>query len=83
MYEIVLENPAEKFLKKLDREIQQRIINKLKELKNNPLLGVPLVGNLSGMYKLRIGNYRVIYAVKNEKMIILVLRIGHRKNVYD
>ncbi|MCX6746551.1 MAG: type II toxin-antitoxin system RelE/ParE family toxin [Candidatus Pacearchaeota archaeon] len=81
MYEIILENPAEKFLKKLDKNTQRRIINKLKELQDNPL-GIPLIGNLSGMYKLRIGDYRTIYAVKNEQLIILVLKIGHRKNVY-
>lgn len=83
MYEIILENPAEKFLKKLDKNTQRRIINKLKELQDNPHLGIPLIGNLSGMYKLRIGDYRTIYAVKNEQLIILVLKIGHRKNIYD
>lgn len=83
MYEVILQKPAERFLKKLDKENQRRIINKLKELERNPKLGVLLVGNLAGLWKFRIGDYRAIYQIKNEELIVLVLDIGHRKNVYD
>lgn len=83
MHTIILENSAEKFLKKLDKPEQIRIRNKLKELENNPQLGIPLVGNLAGLWKLRIGDYRAIYQIRNQELIILILKIGHRKNIYD
>ncbi len=83
MYEVILQKPAERFLKKLDKDNQKRIVNKLKELENNPKLGVPLVGNLAGLWKIRIGDCRAIYQIRNEELIVLVLNIGHRKNIYD
>ncbi|GAJ15690.1 unnamed protein product, partial [marine sediment metagenome] len=48
-----------------------------------PELGKPLVGNLSGLWSLKFGNYRTIYQIKHQELLILVLKIGHRKNVYS
>ncbi len=83
MYKIILQNPAEKFLKKLDKKEKIRIIKKLKELKRNPEIGIPLTANLTGLWKLRIGDYRAIYAIKDQELVVLVLKLGHRKNIYD
>jgi mRNA interferase RelE/StbE len=83
MYNIEFDKKAVYFFKKLDKSAQERIAKKIELLKNNPHLGIPLVENLSGLYKLRIGNYRVIYKIKNEQLIILILDIGHRKNIYN
>ena len=83
MFEVILQKSAERDLKKLDSSIQKRIIDKLFELKENPLLGIPLTGHLSGLRKLRIGDYRAIYQIRNQELIILVVKIGHRKNVYE
>ncbi len=82
MYEVTLDTLAKKFLKKLDKENQKRIIKKLKTLSKNPRAGKFLVGNLSGLYKLRIGNYRAIYKIFQDKLIVIILNIGHRKNIY-
>ena len=68
MHKITLQEPAKRFLKKLDKSIQKRIITKINELKKNPYLGKPLVGNLSGLRRLRIEKYRAIYQIiKNLK----------------
>jgi len=83
MYEIIFQNPARNFLKKLDKENQVRIIRKLRELSNNPRLGKPLVGKLSGLWSLRVGKYRLLYDVRREELTILIIDIGHRKNIYD
>lgn len=83
MYEIIFRNPAKRFLKKLDSHDQKGILDKIEKLKYNPELGKPLVGILSGLWKLRYDKYRIIYQIKNQELIILVLNIGHRKNVYD
>ena len=83
MYRIILQKPADRFLKKLEKTEQRRVIKKLKELRENPYIGVPLVANLSGLWRLRMGDYRVVYQIKNEELIIMVLKIGHRKNAYE
>jgi mRNA interferase RelE/StbE len=83
MYSLNLHKDAIAFLKKLDKFEEKRILNKLDDLKDNPELGKPLTGNLAGLWSLRIGKYRALYRILNDKLIILVLDIGHRKNIYD
>jgi len=83
MYKLDFDKKALKFFKKLDKFSQERIGKKLENLKLNPQLGESLIGNLSGLWKLRIGKYRVIYKIVENKLLILVLDLGHRKNIYD
>jgi len=83
MYGVILQKPAEIFLKKIDKFERDKIIKKLKNLKDNPELGKPLTGNLAGLWSLRIGDYRAIYQIRKSELLILVLKIGHRKNAYD
>lgn len=83
MFEIALKNPAKRFLKKLDKQDQKRIVKKLKELKQSPELGKPLVGRLAGLWTIRFGKYRAIYQIRKNELLVLVLRLGHRKNIYD
>lgn len=83
MFEIRLESPAKRFLKKIDTQEKIKIIKKLKELKSNPKLGKPLIGKLAGLRSLRIGKYRAIYQIKQDRLLIFVLRMGHRKSIYD
>ena len=81
-YQVIFSDLALKQLRKLDREIGQRIISSLERIRIRPDAYVKkLVGD--GGYKLRVGSYRVILDIDREKLIILVLRIGHRRNVYD
>ncbi|MEK0337645.1 MAG: type II toxin-antitoxin system RelE/ParE family toxin [Nitrosopumilus sp.] len=82
MYKIIFKSPAKRFIKKLDRETQKIILKKIRQLEKNPRLGKPLVGSLSGLWRLRTYKYRVVYQIKNEELIIYVLNIGHRKEVY-
>ena len=81
-YQVIFSDLALKQLRKLDREIEQRIISTLERIRIRPDAYVKkLVGDEG--YRLRMGNYRVILDLDKEKLIILVLRIGHRRNVYD
>lgn len=72
---------AEAQIKKLDKSLQKRIISKLERIRVRPfsyvkkLIGVP-------EYSLRVGDYRIILDIVEGKLIILVLELGHRKNVY-
>jgi mRNA interferase RelE/StbE len=81
-----LDPRAVKELKKLDKEIQRRIIDFLKEKlethENPRRIGAPLAGKLSGLWKYRIGDYRLVCQINDGMVEILVIHLGHRKNVY-
>jgi len=80
-YKVEYKQSVIKDLRNIDKSTARRIVEKIEsELGENPDKGTPLSGQFSGLYKYRIGNYRVIYS-KTENGI-LVLRIGHRKKVY-
>ncbi len=69
-------------LRRLDKPIASRIVAKLeRELSQNPHAGIPLSGEFRGLFKFRVGDYRVIYAKVSDG--ILVVRIAHRKDVYQ
>lgn len=82
-YELLLSQSADNFLNKLETNTAKRIRNKLLQLKENPELGKPLVGRLTGLWSLRMGNYRTIYEIEHNKLHIFIVQIGHRKNVYE
>lgn len=82
MYEIEFSETAEKQFKKLERTVQERITSTLERIRFRPeAYAVKLVG--SDAFKLRVGNYRIIMDIHKEKLLILVIKVGHRKNVYD
>lgn len=81
MYEILLSETALKQLKKLEKDIQERIISTLERIRIRPEAYITkLVGDPG--YKLRAGDYRIILDVDKNKLLILVIKIGHRKRVY-
>jgi mRNA interferase RelE/StbE len=82
---IVFDKKAQKELTKLDREVQRRIIFELDNISilDNPrLLGKALTGSLAGLWRYRIGNYRVVCQIHDGKLQVLVIKIAHRKEVY-
>ncbi|MBI4208340.1 MAG: type II toxin-antitoxin system RelE/ParE family toxin [Deltaproteobacteria bacterium] len=80
-YNISYKASIEKDLKRLDRPTISRILKKLEQvLGNDPSAGEPLVGEFKGCFKYRVGDYRIIYTKTMDG--ILVLRIGHRKEIY-
>ena len=80
-YAILLHPKANDFLKTAEKNLKQRLKQKIKELSSNPKKGKKL--KHSDFYRLRIGEYRVIYELDLNKEQVTVLYIGHRKNVYD
>jgi addiction module toxin, RelE/StbE family len=81
-FDIILTAESEKFIKKCDKQIRNRIIKSLRKLEKEPESGKPLTSILTGLWSLRIGGYRAIYQIKNSELIVVVIKIGHRKNVY-
>ena len=79
---ILFVKSAEKELLYLNKNLGQRIIQKINLLKNDPYgqNSQKLEGGKG--YRIRIGDYRVVYTINNENKIILVIKIGHRKEIY-
>lgn len=72
---------VERDLKKVNKQDAKRILGKMeRDLAKDPNKGESLKGNFQGLYRYRVGNYRIIYTKIAEG--ILVLQIGHRKEIY-
>ena len=86
-YKVVFTDGAKKQLKKLDRHITSLIIGwiekNLQYSENPRQYGKSLVANKSGQWRYRIGDYRLICEIHDEEITILVLEVGHRKNIYN
>jgi mRNA interferase RelE/StbE len=76
---------VEKKLKKFPKNISKRILEVIKErLSNFPLeVGKPLLKEWKEHRRLRVGDYRVIYKVFEDKVVVLIIEIDHRKQVYE
>ena len=68
----------------LDKQVAQRIINRIKWLSQHDkeINHKPLTGHLKGAYKLRVGDYRVVYEIKSTSSILIIRLIGHRSEIY-
>ena len=76
---------AEKAVKRLDRSVRKRVFDKLREIQgaDDPRDFLkPMTGTLAGMFRLRVGDYRVIIDIQDERCVILALDVGHRSVVY-
>lgn len=77
---------ALKQLKKLDKQVSSRILDYMDEvakLENPRERGKMLVGNLIGFWRYRVGDYRVFCKIKDNELVITVVNVGHRREVYD
>jgi mRNA interferase RelE/StbE len=81
VYDVQWTITAERQFSKLDKSTKKRIIDKIDSIQDNPFLYVTrLVG--FNAYKLRVGNYRIILGIEKKNLVILILKVGHRKNIY-
>ena len=86
MYKLEFSSKALDFYNKLhfyDRNVFLRIDAALESLKTNPFKGKPLKLSLKGNYSLRVGVYRIVYLVNKQTILVYILKIGHRRDVYN
>lgn len=88
MFKLVFSDEFNKQYDKLkDRETQKRIFKRLENLEKNPELGIMLSGIENELYgklfRLRVGKYRIVYAINYQTNEIHVIRVGPRENIYD
>jgi mRNA interferase RelE/StbE len=80
-YKITFTDTSRKQFRKLEKDVQERIIKALERIRIRPERFVTkLVGDPG--YRLRVKDYRVILDIKKSELVILVIKIGHRKNIY-
>ena len=81
-YSIVFKKSVSKDLKKIPKKDVARIISAIKKLADDPR--PPQAKKLSGQerYRLRQGNYRILYSIEDDKLVVCVVRVGNRRDVY-
>lgn len=82
-YDLIISTKALDQLKKILKDHQKAIITSLTEIIEDPILGKPLIRELSGKFSFRVGVYRIVYKVDQKDRRVIVLRIGHRSKVYN
>lgn len=83
-YEVEISESAEKFLEKVPKKDRLRIMEKIDALADDqmPSGSIKLQGQRPSLYRIRSGDYRVVYSIKKDVLIVLVVEIGHRREVY-
>lgn len=82
-YRIIIDDDTLKELATLPKKVQRQIAGRIDELAHNPsLTGCQQLEGRRDLLKIRSGNYRIIYKVEDDRILVLVVRIRHRKDVY-
>lgn len=82
-YQIEIKSSASRELEKLDRQMVARVVDAIQGLADNPYpQGVRKLAGFDRTYRVRVGDYRVLYTIHEKKLVIEIIRIAHRKDVY-
>ena len=86
VYEVVFKKSAAKELQSLPQKVQQKILDAVLLLSLNPyteLLQIKKMKGAESLYQVRIQDYRIIYLIENQIIKVTIIKIGHRKEVYE
>ena len=82
-YAVLVDTRAQKEITKLNKDAQRRIVAKIESLARNLRPnGVDKLESSEELYRVRVGDFRIIYQIKERELIVLVVRVGHRREVY-
>ena len=81
-FSIRIKKSAARELKRLARPDRVRIVAAIDRLAETPHLGAALKGDLRGLRRLRVGDHRVVYEVRDDDLVVLVVRVAHRREAY-
>ena len=82
IYSVRIKSSAAKELARLPRDARERLIEAIDKLGEEPLAGALLKGGLRGLRRIRVGNYRIVYEVLDDELVVLVIRVAHRQGAY-
>ena len=80
-YFVRIKASAENALAKMDESGRRRLIDAIEALKTNPASGSLLKGEHTGLRRIRVGDYRIVFEVLQAELVILAIRVGHRREV--
>jgi mRNA interferase RelE/StbE len=83
MWTVILSSQAAGFYETLEEKHRRQVASALDRVAANPHRGKALKGELRGYWSYRVGMYRILYSIQHAKLLVLVLRIQHRKEVYE
>lgn len=84
IYSVEFAPAARRQLKKLPREILKRVARAIDNLQTNPYPdGVKKLVNEDNLYRIRTGDYRIVYQVRSKELIIVIVRVRHRRDIYE
>ena len=83
MYRLFYTDEAKKQISKLDNRLREKIRIAAEEIQANPAVGKPLTRELKGRFSHRVGDYRIIYRIYQAEIVVLILTVGHRRDVYE
>ncbi len=82
-YEIEVSRTAEKQLRKLPRDDQERVVRRMLLLAEDPIpRGSRKLTGYDDVYRVRVGRYRILYSVSRHRLVIVILKIGYRRDAY-
>jgi mRNA interferase RelE/StbE len=82
-YDVTYAKAAARALRRLDRPVQRRLLDAIDHLGDDPRPpGTKALQGGGGLLRIRIGDYRVVYAVEDDRLVVLVVTLGHRRDVY-
>jgi len=83
IYRVLYTQEAARHIGKLDGAVKERIRKAINRLSEHPELGKRLTGLLIDRWSYRAGDWRILYKIKKSELIILIMTVGHRSQVYD
>ena len=83
MYAIEVAPAAERAIKKLSDEIRRRIVKAILKLEEEPRpSGIRKLSGENDLYRIRVGDYRIVYKIQDDVLVVVIVRVGHRREVY-
>lgn len=82
-HRILYTEEAARRIGKLDKAVKARVGKAILRIADHPELGKRLTGLLSDRWSYRVGDWRILYKVKRAEVLILILTVGHRRDIYD
>ena len=81
-YSVRIKRSAARELARVAKPARARIAEMIDGLAGNPFMGTALKGELRGLRRIRVGEYRVVYEIREGELVVLVIRVRHRRDVY-
>ena len=82
-YTVKLLPPAQRALDRITGDIYRRITDRLLALEQNPRpQGVDKLAGKPDLYRIRVGDWRIVYQIRDKELLILIVKIGHRREIY-